>query len=96
MDCAEPLPGVSAAGLNVQTACVGRFEHDSVTAPCKRAALRRGLDGVGRDVPAATVAASGDAPSVKFVTVIFTSCVDEKPRPLLLPLTFTLVVPNGQ
>src|SRR6202008_4940762 len=30
VDCAEPLPGVSVVGLNVQTACVGRLPHDSV------------------------------------------------------------------
>src|SRR5512139_1996723 len=47
------------------------------------------------DCPAVTVAEPGEAPTAKFVTVIWRSEGSENARPLLLAATLRWLVPNG-
>ena len=96
VDRADVDPGATVGGLNEQLACAGRLEHPSVTPLVNGPPCGASVTWTLADWPAATVAAFGETPSEKLVTVIWTSVADENATPLLLADTLSFVVPNPQ
>ena len=68
--CAEPAPGATAGGLNVQLAPGGRFEQPSVMLFVNAPPCADTVTWYAADCPAPTVADAGVAATPKFVTVI--------------------------
>ena len=96
VDRADPRPGDTVGGSNVQDAWVGRLLQASVTSPPKVPPCADTVTRYVAELPAVTVALSVATAIENPATVIRRSTGSENADPTVLAATLAAVVPIGQ